>query len=355
MKKLPFILAGLAVLALLIYSSIFVVNEREQAIVVRLGQIERVIEQPGIYFKVPTNFVDQVQIIEDRLLRMDLDNINVQVSDGKRYVVDAFLVFKITDPRKFRESVSGSLALVEQRIITRLNAALRRVYGLRSFEAALSAERAAMMRDVRDQIRPDAANLGIDIVDVRIRRTDLLPEVSQQTFERMKAERLARAAQIRARGRQEAQRIRAEADREAVVTVADANRESEILRGQGEGERNRIFASAFKRDPEFFAFYRSMKAYETAIEETGTTMVLSPDSEFFRFFRDPGLGPDGLRSDTPSTDAEPASETAEAPATSASAADEPAETPQAMPEAAAPSDGADPAPASETGDVQTTQ
>lgn len=289
MKKLPFLLAGLAVLVLLVYSSVFVVNERDQAIVVRLGQIRNVITEPGIYFKIPTNFVETVQIIEDRLLRMDLDNINVQVKDGKRYVVDAFLVFKITDPRRFRESVSGSLALVEQRIITRLNAALRRVYGLRSFEAALSAERAEMMRDVRDQIRPEASNLGINIVDVRIRRTDLLPEVSQQTFERMKAERLAQAARIRARGRQEAQRIRAEADREAVVTVAEANRLSEILRGEGDAERNRTFAEAFMKDPDFFAFYRSMKAYETSIEDSGTTMVLSPDSEFFRFFRDPGL------------------------------------------------------------------
>ncbi|PLX36440.1 MAG: protease modulator HflC [Hyphomicrobiales bacterium] len=286
MKKLPIFLAGLAVIAGLVYSSIFVVNERDQAIVTRFGEIRRVITEPGLYFKVPTNMVEAVQIVEDRLLRFDLRNINVQVKDGKRYVVDAFMVYKITDPRAFRENVSGSLQLVEQRLETRLNAALRRVYGLRSFEAALSEERGAMMRDVRDQIRPEASNLGIDIVDVRIRRTDLLPEVSQQTFERMKAERLAIAAQLRARGRQEALRIRAEADREAVVTVADAQRESEILRGEGEGERNRIFAEAYTKDPEFFAFYRSMKAYETAIENTDTTMVLSPDSEFFRFFRD---------------------------------------------------------------------
>ncbi|MCW2306998.1 protease modulator HflC [Rhodobium gokarnense] len=332
MKKLPIILGGIAVLALLVYSSIFVVNAREQAIVVRLGQIRTVITEPGIYFKVPTNFFEQVQIIENRLLRMDLENINVQVSDGKRYVVDAFLVFKIIDPRRFRESVSGSLALVEQRLITRLNAALRRVYGLRSFEDALSAQRAEMMRDVRDQIRPDASSLGIDIVDVRIRRTDLLPEVSQQTFERMKAERLARAAQIRANGRQEAQRIRAEADRKAVVLVAEANRISEILRGEGEGDRNRIFAEAFQRDPEFFAFYRSMKAYETAIEESGTTMVLSPDSEFFRFFRDPGET-GGYRVDPSASDSG-----AEAPADAAATGDA-AETP-ATP-ASAPADASE--------------
>lgn len=285
MKKLPIFLALVVVAAGLVYSSIFVVNAREQAIVTQFGQIKRVIEEPGLYFKLPTNLVDSVQMIDKRLLRFDLRNINVQVRDGKRYVVDAFMVYKITDPRRFRENVSGNLRLVEQRLETRLNAALRRVYGLRSFEAALSEERGEMMRDVRDQIRPEAGNLGVDIVDVRIRRTDLLPDVSQQTFERMKAERLAIAAQLRARGRQESLRIRAEADREAVVTVAEAQREADILRGEGDADRNRIFAEAYKKDPGFFAFYRSMKAYETAIEKSGTTMVLSPDSEFFQFFR----------------------------------------------------------------------
>ncbi len=149
-----------------------------------------------------------------------------------------------------------------------------------------------MMLEVRDQLRPLAAELGINIVDVRIRRTDLLPEVSQQTFDRMKAERLAEAADLRAKGTQEALRIKAEADREAVVTVAEANRDSEILRGEGDAERNRVFAEAFQRDPDFFEFYRSMKAYETAIEGTDTTMVLSPDSEFFKFFRE-AAGEDG--------------------------------------------------------------
>lgn len=301
MKKLPIFLALVVVAAGLVYSSIFVVNAREQAIVTRFGQIKRVIEAPGLYFKLPTNLVDSVQMIDKRLLRFDLRNINVQVRDGKRYVVDAFMVYKITDPRRFRENVSGNLRLVEQRLETRLNAALRRVYGLRSFEAALSEERGEMMRDVRDQIRPEAGNLGVDIVDVRIRRTDLLPDVSQQTFERMKAERLAIAAQLRARGRQESLRIRAEADREAVVTVAEAQREADILRGEGDADRNRIFAEAYKKDPGFFAFYRSMKAYETAIEKSGTTMVLSPDSEFFQFFRNSEgeMAPAGAPAATP--------------------------------------------------------
>ncbi len=317
MKKLPIVIAIVVVFAGLLYSSVFVVNERDQAIVTRFGEIRRVIREPGLYFKLPTNLIDSVQIIDDRLLRFDLRNINVQVRDGKRYVVDAFMVYKITDPRRFRENVSGSLRLVEQRLETRLNAALRRVYGLRSFEAALSNERGEMMRDVRDQIRPEASNLGIDIVDVRIRRTDLLPDVSQQTFERMKAERLAIAAQLRARGRQEALRIRAEADRKAVVTVAEAQREADILRGEGEADRNRIFADAYKRDPGFFAFYRSMKAYETAIEKSSTTMVLSPDGEFFQYFRNA----DGsLGKATPPVDAAMPAPASPAPAASAAPA-----------------------------------
>ena len=286
MKRLPIILAGLAVLAVLVYSSVFIVNERDQAIVLRFGEIRNVVDEPGLYFKVPTNFVETVQIIEDRLLSFDIDNLRVLVRDGRRYLVDAFVAFKIDDAREFRENVSGSLTQAQENLRTRLDASLRRVYGQRSFEAALSEQRAAMMLEVRDQLRPLAAELGINIVDVRIRRTDLLPEVSQQTFDRMKAERLAEAAELRALGTQESLRIRAEADREAVVTVAEANRDSEILRGEGEGERNRVFAEAFQRDPDFFEFYRSMKAYETAIEGTDTTMVLSPDSEFFKFFRE---------------------------------------------------------------------
>ena len=283
------VIAVVAVIALIgIFSSFFIVNEREQAIVLRFGQIVDVKTEPGIYFKAPFGFLeaDNVQIIDDRLLRFDLDNIRVQVSGGKFYEVDAFLVYRISDPRKFRETVSGQVDLAEARLQTRLDAALRRVYGLRGFEAALSEERASMMREVRDQIRPDAASLGLAIEDVRIRRTDLTQEVSAQTFARMKAERLAEAERLRARGNEAAQRIKARADREVVEIVAEARKESEILRGEGEAERNRVFADAFNRDPAFFEFYRSMAAYASALDSQGTTMVLSPDSEFFRYFRD---------------------------------------------------------------------
>jgi membrane protease subunit HflC len=289
-NRLPLIGGLLAVIAFVAWSSIFVVNEREQAIVVRFGEIQDVKTEPGLYFKLPFAFIDAdtVQYIEDRALRFDLENIRVQVSGGKFYEVDAFVLYKITDARRFRETVSGDLVSAESRLRTRLNSALRTVYGLRGFEAALSEERTSMMREVRDQLRPEAQALGLRIDDVRIRRTDLTQEVSQQTFERMKAERLAEAELIRARGNEAAQRIRAIADRQVVEIVSEAARDSEIIRGEGDGERNRIFAEAFSRDSEFFEFYRSMNAYSAALSDSGTTMVLSPTSEFFRFFSNAG-------------------------------------------------------------------
>ncbi|WEX11382.1 protease modulator HflC [Chelativorans sp. AA-79] len=289
-NRLPFFVILAAIVLFLLYSSVFVVNERQQAIVLRFGEIVRVERDPGLYFKLPFAFVeaDNVQIIEDRILRFDLDDIRVQVSGGKFYEVDAFVAYSISDPSRFRQAVSGSIPLAEQRLRTRLDAALRRVYGLRGFEAALSEERGSMMREVAEQLRPDAASLGIEIRDVRIRRTDLTAEVSQQTYDRMKAERLAEAERLRARGREAAARIRARADREVVEILAAAQREAEILRGEGEAERNAIFADAFQRDEDFFEFYRSMAAYRQALDPSGTTMLLTPNSEFFRFFNDAG-------------------------------------------------------------------
>jgi modulator of FtsH protease HflC len=314
-NRLPFIGVIVVVILFLIWSSVFVVNERQQAIVLRFGEIVDVKSEPGIYFKAPFAFfeADNVQIIEDRVLRFDLDNIRVQVSGGKFYEVDAFVAYRISDARTFRQAVSGSVQLAEQRLRTRLDAALRRVYGVRGFESALSEERAAMMREVADQLRPAAGELGLQIEDVRIRRTDLTQEVSQQTFDRMKAERLAEAERLRARGREAAQRIRARADREVVEIVAEARKESEILRGEGEAQRNGIFAAAFQRDPGFFDFYRSMIAYGNALQGTGTTMVLSPDSEFFKFFRSPSGTDAGTLPPPPAAGATEPSTTATTP------------------------------------------
>jgi len=280
------IILGVVIIGALyvLFSSIYVVNEREQAIVMRFGQITDVKTEPGLYFKIPTNVVDSVQIIEDRLLRYDIANMTLQVSGGKFYEVDAFVTYRISNPKLFRERALGELRTAESRIATRFDAALRQVYGLREFNAALSEERTAMMIETRDLIRGDIADIGIEIVDVRILRTDLTQQVSVQTYDRMKAERLAEAALLRARGKEAAQSLKAIADRQAVEIIAAARKDSEILRGEGEAERSLIFANAYSQDPEFFEFYRSMQSYRTALGATGTTMVLSPDSEFFRYF-----------------------------------------------------------------------
>jgi membrane protease subunit HflC len=281
------LIPGIVVLIALyvLFSSIYVVNERQQAIAMRFGQITDVKTQPGLYFKIPTDFIDTVQLIEDRLLRYDEIDNSVQVKGGKLYEVDAFLTYRINNPRLFRQVALGDLNVAENRIGPQFRNALRDVYSNREFDAALSAERAVMMREVRDQIIPTVAEMGIQVVDVRILRTDLSQEISAQTFELMKAERLAEAAFLRARGQEQAQSLRAIAERQAIEIRAAAQRDGEILRGEGEADRSAIFAQAYGQDSEFFEFYRSMQSYRTALgASTGTTMLLSPDSEFFRYF-----------------------------------------------------------------------
>lgn len=292
MNRLVIVIVALVIAAYVLLSSLFVVNEREQAIVTRFGEITREIRDPGIYFKIPTDFVETVQYIDKRLLRYDLERIRLQVSGGQFYVVDAFITYRIENPTRFRQSVLGSLQLAEQRIATRFESALRGVYGLREFDAALSEQRAEMMREARDLVAADMTELGIAVVDVRILVTDLTPEVSNQTYERMKSERLAEAAFLRARGQEQAQILRAIADRQAVEIVSAANRDAEIIRGDGDAERNRLFAQAYSQDEAFFEFYRSMEAYRLALGDGNTTMMLSPDSAFFRFFGSEGALPD---------------------------------------------------------------
>ncbi|WP_083982468.1 protease modulator HflC [Devosia soli] len=296
-----FIIGAVIIAALyVLFSSIYVVDEREQAIVTRFGQITDIRTEPGVYFKIPTDFVDRVQLVEDRLLRYDIANMRVQVSGNAFYQVDAFLTYRIADARLFRQRATGQLSVVEDRIGANLDSALRQVYAAREFNAALSDQRAQMMQETRDLIRPDLAEIGVDVVDVRILRTDLDADVSATTFERMRAERLAEAALLRARGEEQAQSLRAIADRQAVEIVAAATRDAEIIRGQGDAERNRIFAAAYGQDPEFFEFYRSMESYRTALANTGTTMVLSPDSAFFRYFGSSGeLPPANTNFSTP--------------------------------------------------------
>ncbi|MEM8686663.1 MAG: protease modulator HflC [Pseudomonadota bacterium] len=278
----PALLIVAAVGAFLFFSATFVVDEREKALVVRFGEIQRTVQEPGLYFKIPV--LDELVYVEDRMVFFESVDKTVQVVDGRRYLVDSIAMVRIVDPQKFREAVGANLTLARDRIDTRMDAALRQTYGKRTFDAALSKDRAAMMREIRDQVRNEARALGIEIVDVRVSRTDLTPDVLNDTYERMNAERFAEAANLRAIGETARRRIRAEADREAVELVAKAKRESEIIRGQGDGERNRIFAEAFNKDPNFFAFYRSMQAYAKSLQGDDTTLVLNPDSEFFQFF-----------------------------------------------------------------------
>ena len=278
------LLVVIAALLVVAYSSTFVVDERQKALVIQFGEIKRTVEKPGLYFKKP--IVEDVTFVEDRLLFFESQDMRVQVVDGRRYLVDMITMFKIIDPKKYKESVQANLLRLRDQLTTRLEAALRQTYGKRTFEAALSAERSQMMSEIRDQIKPEALGVGVDIVDVRIRRTDLLPEVLKSTYDRMNAERLSEAEQIRAVGNERRIQIRAQADRQAVVLVSEAKRDSEIIRGQGDAERNKIFAQAFSKDPEFFAFYRSMQAYVTSMQGKDTTMVLSPNSEFFKYFKD---------------------------------------------------------------------
>lgn len=279
------LLVALAIGVFIVYSSVFIVSEREKALVVRLGEIQRTVDKPGLYFKTP--IVEELVFVEDRLLFFESLDKSIQVIDGRRYNVDAIIMLKIVNPQKFMETAQANLNQVRDLLETRLDSALRQTYGKRSFASALSKDRAAMMTEIRDQVRGEALSLGVDIVDVRIRRTDLMSDVLKDTYDRMNAERFAEAAQLRAVGDAARRRIRAEAEREAVTMVSKAKRESEIIRGKGDAERNKLFASAFQRDPEFFQFYRSMQAYPKSLQGNDTTLVLTPDSEFFRYLKDP--------------------------------------------------------------------
>ena len=271
-----------AFIAFIAYSSYFVVDERQKALVLRFGEINRTVENPGLYFKVP--FADTVTLIEDRILIWENNDRPVQDIASQVYIVDAITLARISDTRLFRETLGADLVQAEARVAARLDSALRQTYGRRSFDAALSSDRAVMMREIRDELRKEADTFGIEIVDVRVRRTDLNENVLEQTYRRMESERNALAADIRSKGEATKTRMNAETDRTYTTKLADAQRQSEIIRGEGDGERNKVFAQAFQQDPEFFSFYRSMQAYTKSMGADGTTMVLNPDSEFFKYF-----------------------------------------------------------------------
>ena len=286
MRTLPIVLGlvGLVVIGLL--SSLFIVDERKQAIVLQFGQVKQVKTEPGLGFKIP--LIQEVAFYEARILALETSELEVTPADERRLVVDAFARWRITDVVRFRQAVQTETAAIG-RLERVLNASLREVLGSVDSADVLSPERTILMIRIRDSARTQATNLGVEIIDVRIRRADLPEQNLNATFARMNAEREREAADERARGKERAQEVRATADREAVELVSEAQRQAEVTRGEADAQRNNIFASAYGRDPEFFAFYRSLRAYERALQGKNSTMVISPDSEFFDYLKSDNL------------------------------------------------------------------
>ncbi len=287
------------ILLIVSYSSLYTVHQTQQALVVRLGQPVRVVDEPGLHVKLP--FIDSVITVDRRILDLETPTQELIASDQKRLVVDAFARYKIIDALKFYQTL-GSIDGAKSQLSILLSSGLRRVLGESTFIQVVRDEREQLMARIRQQVDGEANKYGISVVDVRIRRADLPEQNSQAVYQRMQTERQREAANFRGQGSQNAQEIRSKADRDVTVIVAEATSTAEQTRGVGDGERNRIFAEAFGRDPDFFSFYRSMQAYEAAFHRNDTRMLLKPDSEFFRYFVDPSgkpragaPGPSGAR------------------------------------------------------------
>src|SRR5664279_4033570 len=283
--KLNFIGGVIAVLAVALliigYSSLFTIYQTQQALVLRLGNPQAPITEPGLHVKAP--FIDTVVYIDKRILDLEAPAQEVIASDQKRLVVDAFARYKIKDPLRFYQTL-GSIQGANSQLAILLNSALRRMLGEATFIHVVRDQRADLMSRIRELVDKEAKSYGIEVVDVRIRRADLPEQNSQAVYQRMQTERQREAAEFRAQGAQRGQEIRSRADREVTVLVAEATSQSEQIRGEGDATRNQIFADAFNKDPDFFAFYRSMQAYEAALKSNDTRLLLKPDSDFFKFF-----------------------------------------------------------------------
>jgi membrane protease subunit HflC len=275
------------VLVFLAFTSLYTVTVTQQAIVLRLSSFDRMVQKPGIHLKVP--LIEDVIYMDKRILALDLASQEVIAADEKRLVVDAMVRFRIEDPLQFYKTVQGDEATGRARISTTVVSNLRRVLGSEDFNTLLTGERGVLMNRIRDLVATDAKRLGVEIVDVRLKRADLPPEISAAIFERMQKEYNQQAAGRRASGMEEAQRMRAETDREKAVIVAEASKQADILRGEGDAEAVKTFAGSFGRDVNFFEFYRSMQAYRETVGKDDT-VILSPDSEFFKYFRDINSG-----------------------------------------------------------------
>ena len=285
-KKLKIIIPILAVLGFISYTTLFTVNEIQQAIILQFGDPKRVIKKAGLNFKVP--FVQNVVLLDKRILNLDAPSEEIIASDQKRLIVDAFARFKIQDPLKFYISV-GNERVARSRLSTIINSRIRGVLGNEELATLVSKERGRLMDKITQDVNAEASKLGIEIIDVRIKRADLPQQNSEAVYRRMQTERLREAKEFRAEGAEIAQTVRSTADKEVTIILAEANKKSEILKGEGDGKRNKIFADAFGKDPNFFSFYRAMQSYEKSLIGGKTSLILSPDSEFFRFFGKSGL------------------------------------------------------------------
>jgi membrane protease subunit HflC len=281
------IVVVLGAVAALAYFAFFIVHQNEQAIVLEFGRPEKIINEPGLYWKIPV--VQTVDFFDKRILDLDTASQEVTASDQKRLVVDAFARYRITDPLLFYQTVRDE-RVVRSRLGPIIESSLRRVLGGATFQEVVRDNREGLMKRIAQQVNDEGKEFGLEVVDVRIKRADLPEQNSKNIFDRMRAERLREANEFRAEGTGGANRIKADADRQKTVIIADATREGERIRGDGDAERNRIFAEAYGRDPDFFAFYRSMQAYEAGMKSekgTDTRMLLTPDSEFFKYFGNP--------------------------------------------------------------------
>lgn len=286
MRNTTFIIPAVVVLVAILLSSVFIVDEREKALVLQFGQIKSVKEEPGLAFKIP--LIQEVVRYDDRIQALDTDPTEVTPSDDRRLVVDAFARYRISDVVQFRQAVGANgMRGAEDRLEGILNPVIRAVLGSNGVTSntILSADRAGLMERITEQARQRALPLGLEVVDVRLKQTNLPEQNLDATFARMRAEREREAADEIARGEEAAQRVRAQADRTVVELTSDATRQADIIRGEADAERNGIFATAFGADPEFFEFYRSLTAYERALKGSNSTMVMSPDSEFFNYLR----------------------------------------------------------------------
>ncbi len=281
MRGVKFIIPAILLVGVVIFQSLFIVQEISQAIVLQFGDPKKIVTKAGLNFKLP--FIQNVVYLDKRILNLDNDPEEVIAADQKRLIVDAFARFKIVDPLKFYISV-GNERVARSRLSTIINSRIRGVLGTQELATLLSTDRARQMQIIQSQVNEEAKNFGINIVDVRIKRADLPPANSEAIYKRMQTEREREAKEFRAQGAEIAQKIRSTADKDVTVILAQANKKSEIMKGEGDGLRNKIFADAFGRDPQFFAFYRAMQAYEKALIGGETSLVLSPDSDFFKFF-----------------------------------------------------------------------